>query len=320
MDKAADVTGNFALMPDWNDVRYAVVLARSGSLAAAARQLAVDQTTVARRLRVLEACMGTPLFERRKGQLTPTPAGRALLERGQRMEQEMAAIRHLAADRQVLVQGVIRITAVDALVSHYLAGHLAELRGLYPHLSVELIATSQTLDLGRREADIAIRLARPQAGDLVVRSLGKLSYGIYGPNLDAPVGQLADWQGKPWVAYDHSLDQVPEMRWLAEHVGHRQVSFRCDNMDALATAVADGIGLGILPRLLGERHARLRCLSGATPVLTREMWLVYPRELRGIPRVRAASDWLVERFQADAARFHEPGGQNGCGGPPVPKA
>ena len=300
MNKLASPTGNFASLPDWDDVRYAVVLARCGSLAAAARQLAVDQTTVSRRLRVLETCMGTPLFERMKGQLTPTPAGRILLERGERMEMEMAAICHLASDRQVLIQGVLRITAVDALVSHYLARYLAELRGCYPDLSVELIASSKSLDLNRREADIAIRLARPIEGDLVVRCLGKLAYGIYGPRDQAAP---AAWTDAPWVAYEHALDQVPEMHWLAENVGHQRVTFRCNNMDALATAVADGLGLCILPSFLGSRHASIRCLSGEAPVLCREMWLVVPTGLRDIPRVRAVSEWLMQRFAADQASF-----------------
>jgi molybdate transport repressor ModE-like protein len=79
-------------------VRYAVVIARCGSLAAASRQLGVDQTTVARRLRALEACLGTPLFERLRGQLTPTPMGEELLARGQRMEAEVAALCHLVTD------------------------------------------------------------------------------------------------------------------------------------------------------------------------------------------------------------------------------
>lgn len=300
MNKVASVAGNFASVPDWNDVRYAVVLGRCGSLAAAARQLAVDQTTVSRRLRVLEAGLGTPLFERLKGQLTPTPAGRVLLECGARMEQEMAALCHLAADSQSTVQGVIRITAVDALVSHYLAQHLAELRGRHPNLSVELIASSESLDLTRREADIAIRLARPVEGDLVVRCLGKLAYGVYGPRgHETP----ASWAQAQWVAYERSLDQVPEMLWLAEAAGHERISFRCNNMDALATAVADGLGLGILPRFIGDRHTAICRLSGAAPVLYREMWLVLPRELRDIPRIRAVSDWLVQRFTADAASF-----------------
>jgi len=105
------------------------------------------------------------------------------------------------------------------------------------------------------------------------------------------------------VAYEHSLDQVPEMLWLAENVGHQRVSFRCNNMDALATAVADGLGLGILPRFLGDRHAPICCLSGEKPVLHREMWLVVPTGLRDIPRVRAVSEWLVQRFKTDEASF-----------------
>ena len=113
MNKLASPSGNFAAVPDWNDVHYAVVVARCGSL---------------------------------------------------------------AADSQATVRGVIRITAVDALVAHYLARHFAELRSLYPALSVELIASSKRLDLSRREADIAIRLARPVDGDFVVRRLRQLAY------------------------------------------------------------------------------------------------------------------------------------------------
>lgn len=300
MDKPATAAGNFAATPDWNDIRYAVVLARCASLAAAARELGVDQTTVARRLRTLESAMGTPLFERLRGQMTPTPVGEELLARGQRMEAEMAALCHLAADRQTQVRGVIRITAVDALAAHYLARQLADLRSRYRELAIEIIASSKSLDLGRREADIAVRLARPADGDLVVRCLGRLGYGVYGP------GQpllASSWQTAPWVAYERSLDQVPEMRWLSEHVGQQNVTFRCNNLDALATAVADGLGLAILPRLVGERHAGLRCLSGNDSVLSREMWLVVPRELRDVPRIRTVSDWLVERFRRDEASF-----------------
>ena len=84
---------------NWDDLRFLVTLGREGTLAAAARRLGVDQTTVARRLRALEACLGTPLFERLRGQLTPTPMGEELLARGQRMEAEVAALCHLVTDR-----------------------------------------------------------------------------------------------------------------------------------------------------------------------------------------------------------------------------
>lgn len=300
MDKAAVPACNPADDLDWNDVRHAVAVARYGSLAAAARALGVDQTTVARRVRALESSVGAPLFERHKGQISPTPAGEVLLERGLRIEQEIAALRHLGADNDALARGVVRLTAVDALVSHYLARHLAALRARHPGLAVELIASSRTLDLSRREADIAVRLARPRSGDLVVRRLGCLAYGVYGT--DAAPAQEA-WGACNWVAYEHSLAHVPEMRWLAERVDEERIAFRCNNMDALATAVADGLGLGVLPRLVGARYGALRCLSGDRPVLSRELWLVVPRELRDVPRIRAVGDWLAERFGADEQLF-----------------
>lgn len=299
MDKAAVPACNPADDLDWNDVRYALAVARGGSLAAAARTLAVDQTTVGRRLRVLESRVGTPLFERLKGQFVPTPAGKALMERGLRIEQEIAALRHLGSDNEAQVSGTVRLTAVDAIVSHYLARHLAELRARHPGLAVELIASSRSLDLSRREADLAVRLARPQGGDFVVRRLGSLAYGVYG-NDAAPAADR--WGDCCWLAYEHSLAHVPEMRWLAERVQDERIALRCNNMDALATAVADGLGLAVLPRLVGARHA-LRCLSGEAPVLSREIWLVVPRELRHVPRISAVGDWLAERFAADEGLF-----------------
>lgn len=300
MDKSAEPIGNLAGDFDWNDVRYALAIARLGSLAAAARALGVDQTTVARRLRILESRIGAPLFERHNGRFAPTPAGDLLAARGERIEQEVAALRHLGADMDAQVRGAVRLTAVDGLVSHYLAGHLAELRARHPGLRVELIASSRSLDLCRREADLALRLARPQNGDLVARRLARLAYAVYGA---ATTPADADWGACDWVAYEHSLAHVPEMRWLADRVSEERVIFRCNNMDALATAVANGLGLGVLPCLIGGRHAGLRRLSGDAPALSREIWLAAPRELRRVPRIEAVSEWLVERFRADARQF-----------------
>lgn len=303
MRKAADPYGNFAAPLDWDHIRHALAVARAGSLAAAARELGVDETTVARRLRALEAALGTELFERHNGRLAPAAAGAALLERGQRIEREIAALRQFAADSETEVAGVIRVTAVDAVASHFLAPRIAGLRASHPALSVELIASSDTLDLSRREADIAIRLARPQRGDLVVRRLGQLAYAVYGA--DGTSADCGDWSQQRWVAYERSLVHVPEMRWLAGQVSEDAVVFRCNNTDALAASVADGIGLGILPCLVASRHPALRRLSGASPVLKREMWLATLRELRGVPRIRATCDWLVECFRAAAVLLAE---------------
>ncbi len=300
MHKSADPIGNSVGDIDWNDLRNALAIARLGSLAAAARALGVDQTTVARRLRILESRVGTPLFERHNGRFAPTPAGEMMAKRGERIEQEIAALRHLGADIDAQVRGVVRLTAVDAIASHYLAGHLAELRARHPALSVELIASSRSLDLFRREADIALRLARPQNGDFVARRVALLSYAVYGAT-NTPAD--ADWSACDWVAYEHSLAHVPEMRWLADRVSERT--------HHLPLQQHGRIGHGGRKRPRAWRAApsggRASC-QPALPVrrravLSREIWMVTPRELRHVPRVNAVSDWLVERFQVDVREF-----------------
>jgi len=299
-DAAGD--GTFAGGFDWNEVRYVLAIARHGTLAAASVELGVDQTTVSRRLKALEARLGIRVFERHQGALVATGAGERLLEHGRRIEEEMASLAHLAGDVDVQLRGITRITAVDSMVSHYLAPRVAEARARFPTLVLELIAGNHNLDLGRREADIAIRLARPSRGDLVIRRLGELAFGIYGAR-DRRGGPEV-WPFDPaqaWLAYDRDMMDLPEMRWLAERIDPQRIVFRSNSVDALMQVAATGTGLALLPCFLGDAQPALQRLPLAVP--GREMWLAMARELRDVPRVRAVCDWLVAQFAADAPRF-----------------
>ena len=297
MGKSAGDTGKAAAAGagDWNDLRHALALARGGSLAAAAELLGVDATTVSRRLRALEEALGTPLFERNAGRMQPTGAGERLLERGARIEAEFAALAGLAEDLHGEVRGLTRITAIDSLVTHALAPRVGALRVAFPDLDLELIGTDRNLDLARREADIALRLARPEQGDLVIRRLSSIDYAVYageGIPLD-PTG----WERAPdWVAYEVRLQHVPEMRWLAQRVPSERVRLRSNNLAALCAAVAAGVGHAVLPRMVGDAAPGLVRRSSTVPVLSRDLWLVVHRELRDVPRVRVVCDWLVENW------------------------
>lgn len=248
--------------------------------------------------------MNTPLFERHKGRLMPTTAGEVLMQRGTRMEQEAVALERLGADLHTVVQGVVRLTVIDTLAAHFLVHHLAPLRRQYPALHVELVTCSESLDLSRREADLALRLARPMRGDFVTQRLAGLSYGVYGCR--GGQGTLPDAEPAHWLAYDHALASVPEMHWLTERLqrprGHAaQIVMRCNNIDVLAGVAADGVGCVALPDLVGARYGRLQRLSlDGPPVPTREIWLLTPRELRTVPRIDVVWRWLVQVFQAHA--------------------
>lgn len=283
---------------NWDDLRFLVVIGREGTLAAAARSLKVDQTTVARRLRALEDTLGTPLFERSEGRWQPTPVGARVLERSTRIEEGVAGVLRVAEAGNRSVSGLVRITAVNAIIGEYLAPRLPSLYARHPDLCVELIASNDNLSVARREADIAIRLARPASGDFLIRKLADLGYAVYG----AARGDLCVRPGD-WVAYNPDLAQTPEMRQLAAMLGNGRVRLRSNNLRCLARAVADGIGHAILPCFLADPAPGLVRLTGPEPVLTRELWMLIHPDARPQARVAASADWLVECFSAEAARL-----------------
>lgn len=283
---------------NWDDLRFLVTLGREGTLAAAARQLGVDQTTVARRLRTLEQDLGTPLFERNDGLWRPTAVGGRVLERAGRIEEGVAGISRLAEAGAAAVGGVVRITAVGAFIGDWLVPRLPGLYTRHPELCVDLVASNDNLNVARREADIAIRLARPASGDLLIRKLADVGFALYGPAR----GDLQVSAGD-WVAYNEDLAHTPEMRRLQAMLGSGRIRLRANSVRGLARAVADGVGQGLLPCFLADPDPRLARLSGPHPVLSRELWMLIHPDARPLPRVAATADWLVACFGEEAGRL-----------------
>ncbi|HQA08822.1 LysR family transcriptional regulator [Zoogloea sp.] len=282
---------------NWDDLRFLVEIGRSATLAAAARHLKVDQTTVARRLRALEDALGTPLFERSDGHWRPTGVGADVLERAMRIEEDVAGLARLAEAGAQAVSGVVRLTAVGAIVGDYLVPRLPGLYARHPELVVELIASNDNLNVSRREADIAIRLARPESGDFLIRKLADVGFAVYGPAQPDPT------RSNDWVTYDDELAHTPEMRWLAGQLAGGRVRLRSNKLAGLLGAVAVGIGRAVLPCFLADATPGLVRESGPQPVLSRDLWLLVHPDARRLPRVAAVADWLGECFEADAGAF-----------------
>ena len=282
---------------NWDDLRFLVEIGRSATLAAAARHLKVDQTTVARRLRALEDALGTPLFERSDGHWRPTGVGADVLERAMRIEEDVAGLARLAEAGAQAVSGVVRLTAVGAIVGDYLVPRLPDLYARHPELVVELIASNDNLNVSRREADIAIRLARPESGDFLIRKLADVGFAVYGPAQPDPT------RSNDWVTYDDELAHTPEMRWLAGQLAGGRVRLRSNKLAGLLGAVAVGIGRAVLPCFLADATPGLVRESGPQPVLSRDLWLLVHPDARRLPRVAAVADWLGECFEADAGAF-----------------
>lgn len=275
--------------PDWSDLRVALAVARGGGLGAAARALGIDDTTVSRRLRRLEEALGATLFERDgAGALRPTAVGAGLVVRAEAMEREVSALSPGGAARAA--SGTVRLSTVPILANRLLAPAAAALLDRHPDLRLELSAAPADLSLTRREADMALRLARPRTGgtQVIARRIATLAYAAYGP---AQVGTAA--QG--WLGYDEGFAHLPPARWLTAQ--KPSVGLAASDAETLLEAAAGGAGRTLLPVLIADRDPRLRRLSPETPV-ERELWLLIHRDLAPLPRIRAVADWIKATLAA----------------------
>lgn len=287
---------------NWNDLRYLLAVARAGTLAAAARDLGVDDTTVARRLRALEEALGSRLTERGgDGRLRPSGAGRRALEGAEAVERELARLAAALNEAAPEAAGTVRLTSVPLLVDRLLVPALPGLLSAHPGLRVELVAEPADLSLTRRQADMALRLARPRAGgrQVAARRIGRLGYGLYAAAAAGPAEEL------PWLTYDEAWAHLPQARWLAARLaraGGRLAPLAVSDGGALLEATAAGLGRALLPCLVAERDPRLRRLPdpAGEPLPQRELWLLLHAELRSLPRTAAVAAWLERLLAAPA--------------------
>lgn len=274
---------------DWQDLRFVLAVARCGTLAGAAKQLAVNETTVARRVARLEAQLGARLFERGQGILTPTDAGRRAASAAERVELQVQACSQAIAGTDQRAAGTVRVTSVPILVNRVLVPALPTLRRAHPSLQLELVAEPRDLSLTKREADIALRLARPRREHrALARRIGHLAYAVYGP---------AEHDGAclPWITYDDAMAALPQERWMTarrSRDGAEPPPLRVNDAEAVLQAVRAGLGKSLLPTAVAERLPGLVRQEPGPPVLTRELWLLVHPELRGLGRIQAVVEWL----------------------------
>ncbi len=274
-------------MINWNDLRVALAVCREGTLGGAGRVLGVDQTTVTRRLTALERGLGARLFERREGRLVPTAAGEQVIDRAERAEAELAALERDVAGRDARPGGQVRVTAVPTLANRLLAPNAGALFDRFPDLRLDLIAEPALLSVTRREADIAIRLARPDEDAMIARRMGSMLYAVYARRgLDAA--------SLPWITYEDSFSGIPQARWIARE-GKKPLSpLKVNDGEPILQAARQGLGRTLLPVFVGDADPKLQKLSG--PVTGRDVWLVVHPHVRRSARVEAAVDWIGELF------------------------
>lgn len=289
---------------DWDNLRYFLELARTGTLVSAARRLAVDHTTVARRIQALEKEMGLALFSREAGGHRLTEAGRRLQPQAEAMEEAFLAVERSAAppSHAAGLSGLVRIGATEGFGTIVLAPSLAQFAQAHPKLVIDLLAMPRLVHLSRREADIVISLERPARGPVVVTKLTDYVLRLYASQdylaRHGAIRSREDLRGHTFISYVDDLLFSKELQYLDELYKPDSFALRSTSVLAQHCATAAGAGIAVLPAFIAEQDPRLRRVLPEQANFTRTFWMSVPSETRNLARMKAVWDFLRETVEA----------------------
>ncbi len=293
---------------DWDKLRIFHAAAQAGSFTHAGDSLHMSQSAVSRQVSALEHEVGVPLFHRHARGLLLTEQGELLFRTAQEVMMKLDAVHAQLTDTKEKPSGLLRVTTTIGLGSTWLTARINEFIELYPDLTLELLLTDDELDLGMRQADVAIRLRQPTQPDLIQRRLFTVHFHLYASPLyvkkfGSPKS-VKDLDDHRLIIFgDHVPSYLRQMNWL-ETAGladgeHRRAALRINNVVGIKRAVQKGIGIAILPDYLLESDVGLVQLMSDAEVPSFDTYFAYPSELKNTARIKAFRDFLL----AKAARW-----------------
>lgn len=288
----------------WDDVLVFLAVARSGSLSGAASALSIGVATVSRRIERLEANLGHPLFLRHHTGYRVTEDGAALIERAEEMEAAARAFGSgLSAEPEV--SGIVRLATAENLATTLILPALPRLRRAHPRLTLEIATDIATVNLHRRDADIALRMTRPDRGHVLVQRLGTLGYGLYAARSymqGRSGGPAADPERDEMIAWSDGYSHLPAAQWIERALRGRAPAVITTSLAAQVAACASGLGLAVLPHFLA-RQKDLICLDDDLGI-DQSIWLATQTDLASSRRVQAVAGFLRKVVSENRQALH----------------
>lgn len=285
----------------WDDLRFFLAVARTGSTLAAARALKVSQTTAARRVAALEETLGLTLFERRQQGYALTPDGEAVVAQAEAVEEAAHAFEEAAAGLARDTSGAVRLSCVEVYAITVLQPILRDLRAAHPGIRIELDTTEVKRDLAAGEADVALRGGHPgsEAG-LFGRRIASDPWTLYCSRAYAAANgrpaSAEELKRHPIIGGGGNYVWPIYRRWL-QHLGvEDSVVLEHGSTSGLLSAVRAGMGMAVLPSFVADRDPDLVRVVEPPDKDRMELWLLTHERVRHTPRVRIVMDFLGDRL------------------------
>lgn len=297
--------------PAWDLYRSFLAVLRLGSLSAAARSLGLTQPTIGRHIASLQRALGgRALFTRSQLGLLPTDAAHKLRPHAEDMAAAAAAFVRTGSANVEEMGGVVRLATAEVLGVEVLPGILSEFRAEFPAIAIELSLSNQIADLLRRDADIAVRMVRPQQKALLAKRVGKLALGFFAhrrylERCGYP-DRLEDLPNQTLIGFDRTPPLGDFLKSVPLPVTREMFAFRCDNDLAQLAALRAGFGIGVCHTGIARRDPNLLPLFSKQFKIDLEVWIVMHSDLRRNSRMRALFDYLAVRLAQFAVQSNAP--------------
>lgn len=285
---------------DWDDLRYVLETVRHGGLSGAARALRVNHATVSRRIAAAERTYGTTLFDRHPSGYSPTDAGREAARAAELMEAHHADLTRAIAAQDQKLSGPLCITAPQLFIQIALAPILAEFRAAYPDVELTVLGSNEALNLSRREADVAIRIANDPSDTLVGSKVADQRAGIFASQTylaklaQDPLRQL------DWLRFLHWEKPAKVVRAAYPNL---RIAMRFDDMTAMLGAVRADLGATRMPCFLGDGDPELARVPGVPLVSYPGIWVLTHADMSNTRRVTTFTGFVSARLRKARTLF-----------------
>jgi DNA-binding transcriptional LysR family regulator len=299
------------LSVDPQDLNDLIAIHDAGTLSAAAKVRGVAVSTVSRRIAALEAMLGVQLVDRRTDGVRLTQNGLAVAEAAEPLAEQLLRVRRLAESLRTGGKSTpIRVSATEFVISDVLAPALDKLWQSGADFPVHLQSQADVVSLAGRDADLAIRMVRPDGASLYARRLADIQLGFFATP-DYLAGRSSDeidLRSEKLLIYDDSYGRLPELDWIARQGLSDAVVMRTGSTRGLLTAAQSGGGIALLPAPFAIRSRALVNIPLPAPLPPRQPWLIVHRDLRRNAAVRRVQAWIVAAFTALSGAAKAPSG------------
>lgn len=282
---------------NWDDLRFFLAVARKGSIRAAAASLKVTHATVARRIAGLEAHLGVRLFEKLPSGYVVTSASEEILALAEQMEEQVNAIGRQLYGRDAGLTGKLRITLPTVLATDLLMPNLVHFAQTNPGIELEMITSYETLNLTKRQADVAIRLVyenETPPEHLYGRKLSSVYQAVY-TSASKPNSNNGETETN-WIIKEEDAALPAPVKNINSSTN--EINYIVNNLAVQAIATREGLGASLLPCFVGDPDPRLTRVSPSNIHLLGDLWILTHGDLRHTPRVRAFTTFIAEEIIA----------------------